>query len=142
MGWATGDLLKLSKQEMQRIADKLYEEAKKEATKRCPDCGAKPGAVHGVNCDVARCLICKGQLLSCDCQYGKPDIWDGVWPGTQGCHRELLISILVPDSHNPCMADRLSIKWQFDMNTFTSEQKNPSLREERCRARKERWGTE
>lgn len=32
----------------------------------CGDCGAKVGDYHKVYCDIQRCPICKGQLLSCD----------------------------------------------------------------------------
>ncbi len=32
-------------------------------------CGAKPGAFHVPGCDVARCSLCGGQLIACDCIY-------------------------------------------------------------------------
>jgi len=35
----------------------------------CHDCKAKPGELHGSGCDVERCILCGGQLISCHCVY-------------------------------------------------------------------------
>ncbi len=34
---------------------------------RCHDCGIKHDGIHHFGCDVERCPVCGGQLISCAC---------------------------------------------------------------------------
>ena len=72
----------LSDEEIDKIAEELIAIEKAENDIRCPDCSVIPGKRHREICDVARCTTCGGQRLSCDCEDGEPDVWDGIWPGT------------------------------------------------------------
>jgi len=76
----------------QETLDMLYKEATDRATQPCHDCGAVPSEIHKQGCDVARCSICGGQLLSCGCSDGQPDIWDGMWPGTKECYEKKYVA--------------------------------------------------
>lgn len=62
------------------MLDNLLQEDKR---KLCPDCDAKIGDKHDEGCDTARCSICMGQRLGCDCQDGDGGVWTGQWPGTK-----------------------------------------------------------
>lgn len=60
-----------------------------EELRDCPDCGVKPGQPHEVGCDIERCSICGGQIISCDCSDEEIEEnhdplfarWTGIWPG-------------------------------------------------------------
>lgn len=44
-----------------------------DSNERCHDCNIvnKRGNVHHWGCDMERCPVCGGQLISCDCLVGK-----------------------------------------------------------------------
>lgn len=52
----------------------------------CPDCGVAPKKEHQEGCDVARCVGCGQQQLSCDVHIDTPmQTWTGLWPGVEEC---------------------------------------------------------
>jgi hypothetical protein len=53
----------------------------------CPDCGVFPAILHKPNCDVARCMNCGNQYISCTCpvHLAHRDVWIGEWPGKADC---------------------------------------------------------
>lgn len=44
----------------------------------CYDCGVALGEPHRDSCDVARCSVCGGQRLICECPDSQPDRWMGL----------------------------------------------------------------
>ena len=60
-----------------RIGDELYprirygdEEDDWGADRQpCHDCAVVKGQLHVVGCDVERCPLCGGQVLTCECDY-------------------------------------------------------------------------
>jgi hypothetical protein len=101
----------------QEMLDKLFAEKMSEADRPCPDCAVKPGKKHKENCDVARCLNCGGQRLSCDCKEdeGYGDKWDGLWPGTKECYEKKYMAKWV--GRGPFKSGRLV----FDYNRLAIE---------------------
>ncbi len=58
---------------------------KKKKLEDCPDCDVAPGEQHDGDCDVARCVLCGKQSISCDHDGSLPDVWTGEWPGKAEC---------------------------------------------------------
>lgn len=44
-------------------------EAIKSNEERCHDCACKKGHYHHIGCDMERCPNCRGQFISCDCDF-------------------------------------------------------------------------
>ncbi|GJM36883.1 MAG: hypothetical protein DHS20C19_02500 [Acidimicrobiales bacterium] len=36
---------------------------------KCGDCGVRRGGFHHPGCDIQRCAVCRGQMLSCGCRF-------------------------------------------------------------------------
>jgi hypothetical protein len=53
----------------------------------CPDCGARPGEIHILHCNVERCSHCGYQRLMCCNDKHDPFFarWTGFWPGVIEC---------------------------------------------------------
>jgi hypothetical protein len=46
------------------------------AARRCGDCGVAPGGRHHLGCDLQRCPVCRGQLISCGCRFDEDPLDD------------------------------------------------------------------
>jgi hypothetical protein len=92
----------LSDEDIETIKEQLWQNEEK---KTCPDCGVISGAIHLVNCDVARCPECEGQMLSCSCKEWRDSVWEGRWPGAEDCYKEGLVC---------CWED--TKEWAWDLN--------------------------
>lgn len=117
MGWVKPKDMGLNDDQINEICERLYSEEMESASKCCHDCGAKPGEAHDVNCDVARCKVCGGQRLQCDCEGGDGDIWTGLWPGVKECYERKLIVFWEGDKHSAINSVKNSY-WCFDLNSL------------------------
>lgn len=104
------------------LLDKLWADRVEKSNQTCHDCGVKPGEKHLGGCDVARCLICRGQYLSCGCgDDGYGDVWDGMWPGTRECYEQGLVSMwqgkgrLLEDGYLTFDFNRLALRNKFKL---------------------------
>lgn len=79
----------------------------REIRQTCPDCGVAIGELHTLGCDVERCMICGGQLLSCGCKKKsrKRQQWTGYWPFTDVCRKFNLWSKMTEKGWTPCDKD-------------------------------------
>lgn len=107
--YKTPSELGLSHQEINRISEELWiKYTKGHETRQCPDCGVMPGNEHKDGCDIARCLICGGQKLGCDCISNNTDVWTGIYPGIRECYNQKLICQYGDN------------EWTFDLNSYYS----------------------
>lgn len=85
----------------ERVDD--YKNELNKPLRSCNDCGAEPNSLHQPGCDVARCALCGGQAISCECSEGDYNEetdeydhieldwetttvpWQGYWPGIDKC---------------------------------------------------------
>lgn len=70
------------------VDDHLADKTSKMLAKKqkCRDCNAREGEFHKPGCDMEICPFCGGQLMSCDCCYGKLgiDVSPGTWAYKHG----------------------------------------------------------
>ena len=78
---------------------------------RCGDCGAVTGHYHHVGCDLERCPVCEGQLLSCGCNDAD-NLYHTIRNGRPTSYSELeeqaaqnLIPIILKENGNKNPAD-------------------------------------
>jgi hypothetical protein len=99
--------------------------------KNCHDCNAEIGQNHMDGCDVERCPLCGGQMLSCGCResFESERIpWNGKWPGEEECEEYGFYSYFDPKDpkadkknygHIPC--DKDDPRASHDLNRLYKE---------------------
>lgn len=106
--WKSIHSFGLSNEEIDSITNELIKKEKETLIDSCPDCGMEIGEQHLEGCDVARCSICGGQRLSCNCKSGDGGEWTGTWPGTLEALELGLVC---------CWED--TKEWQADLNELS-----------------------
>jgi len=92
--------------QIDEICERLFKEAQ-EMGGYCGDCGVPSMTKHEENCDIAKCTSCGLQRLSCFCEDGDSDIWEGLWPGIKDCYELKMICF-----------DTATGEWCFDLNEW------------------------
>ena len=107
----------------------------------CHDCSARPGQMHILGCDVERCPDCGHQMISCGCDYERPEwrddsngplshggkypriVWTGEWPGYAECQEWNWYAKRNPDGagYIPCSQDDPGAR--LDLNRLYSDPK-------------------
>jgi hypothetical protein len=108
------------------LLDSLLAERQPKSDNSCHDCGVMPGEKHREGCDVARCLLCGGQRLSCDCTSDEADgdVWDGFWPGTKECYEKGYVAEWVPTKPN----EKSYMTFDFNRLALERQQKHNKAR--------------
>ena len=111
--WKSPQEMGLTQDEIDKIVNQLWTEHNANAETKCHDCGVSPSEKHKHGCDVARCVNCGGQCLSCDCDEPSEDMWTGLWPGIKECYEQKLIT----------KSEHGNGQWMFDLNTLATQSK-------------------
>ncbi len=111
MPWRSAKQMKLTTAEIDSAVELLVEQDRAHMGP-CGDCGVGVGSQHVPGCDVARCLKCGGQRISCGCEWPEGEeqqVWTGLWPGAAECREHKLVARWFEDDGTPG-------GWTWDLN--------------------------